>query len=68
MQLDLLDAGVGRFGGAFVLEFGDAGADAGVGGVDVVEEDLARLVRGGADSVGKSSSAGSVDDLGGVSR
>lgn len=59
VELDLLDAGGGGGGGggvqgAFVVEFGDAGADAGVGGGDVVEEDLAGLVGGGADAVAES--------------
>lgn len=44
VQLDLLD--VLGLGGAFAGQFGGAGADAGVGGIDVVVEDLLGVVAG----------------------
>lgn len=56
VQLDLLDFGLGAFGvgGALLGQFGGAGADAGVGVVDVVEEDFLGVVAGCGDP-GKSS-------------
>ena len=52
MELDLLDFGFGAFGvgGALLGQFGGAGADAGVGAFDVVDEDLLGVVAGGGDS------------------
>jgi len=54
VELDLLDCvgGGGGVGGALAGDFGGAGADAGVGAGDVVEEDFLGLVVGGGDSVG----------------
>lgn len=48
VQLDLLVGG--RLGFLLLGELGAAGADAGVGGVDVVVEDFLGLVAGGGDS------------------
>lgn len=55
VELDLLDVGGGGGAGAFGVggEFGGAGADAGVGGGDVVEEDFLGVVVGGCDAEGK---------------
>ena len=52
VKLDLLDAAFVGFGvrGVLFQEFGCARLDAGVGGVDVVEEDFLGLVAGGRDS------------------
>ena len=51
VQLDLLDFGLGAFGvgGALFGQFGGAGTDAGVGVVDVVEEDFLGVVAGCGD-------------------
>ena len=53
VELDLLDVGGGfRVGGAFVLNFGATGGDAGVGRIDVVEEDFLCVVAGCGDAIG----------------
>ena len=51
MELDLLDFLVLFVGGALFGEFGGAGLDAGVGGVDVVEEDFLGVVVGRCDTM-----------------
>ena len=51
MELDLFDFLFLFVSGALFGEFGGAGLDAGVGGVDVVEEDFLGVVIGGCDSI-----------------
>ena len=51
MELDLFDFLVLFVGGALFGEFGGAGLDAGVGGVDVVEEDFLGVVVGRCDTI-----------------
>ena len=51
MELDLFDFLVLFVGGALFGEFGGAGLDAGVGGVDVVEEDFLGVVVGRCDTM-----------------
>ena len=54
VQLDLLDFGLGAFrvGGALFGQLGGAGTDAGVGVVDVIDEDLLGVVAGCGDTRG----------------
>lgn len=51
VELDLFDFLVLFVGGALFGEFGGASLDAGVGGVDVVEEDFLGVVVGGCDTI-----------------
>ena len=50
MELDLFDFLFLFVGGALFGEVGGAGLDAGVGGIDVVEEDFLGVVVGGCDT------------------
>ena len=51
MELNLFDFLFLFVSGALFGEFGGAGLDAGVGGVDVVEEDFLGVVIGGCDTI-----------------
>ena len=51
MELDLFDFLLLFVGGALFGEFGGAGLNAGVGGIDVVEENFLGVVVGGCDTI-----------------